>query len=153
MNNKNNSLQKHGLSAKTSSNITNTFIYIALILMTVIWLFPFVGIVLESLRVESEAQVSYFWPKQFGFDNYVKLFTKTDFPKWFLNTGLMGVATSVFQTFFILSMSYTLSRLRFKGRKALMNFMLILGMFINLIMGNTVSVTFRERGIALIYIQ
>ena len=48
MNNKNNSLQKHGLSAKTSSNITNTFIYIALILMTVIWLFPFVGIVLES---------------------------------------------------------------------------------------------------------
>ena len=129
MSNKNNSLQKHGLSAKTSSNITNAFIYIALILMTVIWLFPFVGIVLESLRVESEAQVSYFWPKQFGFDNYIKLFTKTDFPKWFLNTGLMGVATSVFQTFFILSMSYTLSRLRFKGRKALMNFMLILGMF------------------------
>ncbi len=129
MSNKNNSLQKHGLSAKTSSNITNTFIYIALILMTVIWLFPFVGIVLESLRVESEAQVSYFWPKQFGFDNYIKLFTKTDFPKWFLNTGLMGIATSIFQTFFILSMSYTLSRLRFKGRKALMNFMLILGMF------------------------
>ena len=33
------------------------------------------------------------------------------------------------QTGFILSMSYTLSRLRFKGRKTLMNFMLILGMF------------------------
>jgi arabinogalactan oligomer/maltooligosaccharide transport system permease protein len=41
----------------------------------------------------------------------------------------MGVATAVFQTFFILSMSYVLSRLRFKGRKALMNLMLILGMF------------------------
>jgi arabinogalactan oligomer/maltooligosaccharide transport system permease protein len=41
----------------------------------------------------------------------------------------MGVATAVFQTFFVLSMSYTLSRLRFKGRKFLMNFMLILGMF------------------------
>ena len=41
----------------------------------------------------------------------------------------MGVATAVFQTFFVVSMSYTLSRLRFKGRKALMNFMLILGMF------------------------
>jgi arabinogalactan oligomer/maltooligosaccharide transport system permease protein len=41
----------------------------------------------------------------------------------------MGIATAVLQTFFILSMSYVLSRLRFKGRKGLMNFMLILGMF------------------------
>ena len=125
----NNKLQKRGLGAKAKGNMVNTVIYISLILMTVIWLFPFVGIVLESFRVESTAQVSYFWPKQFGFKNYITLFTKTDFPKWFLNTLLMGIATSVFQTFFILSMSYTLSRLRFKGRKALMNFMLILGMF------------------------
>jgi arabinogalactan oligomer/maltooligosaccharide transport system permease protein len=41
----------------------------------------------------------------------------------------MGIATAFFQTFFVLSMSYTLSRLRFKMRKPLMNFMLILGMF------------------------
>ena len=41
----------------------------------------------------------------------------------------MGLATAFFQTFFVLSMSYTLSRMRFKGRKFLMNFMLILGMF------------------------
>ena len=41
----------------------------------------------------------------------------------------MGVATAAFQTVFILSMSYVLSRLRFKGRRGLMNFMLILGMF------------------------
>ena len=41
----------------------------------------------------------------------------------------MGVCTAVLQTFFVLSMSYVLSRLRFKGRKGLMNLMLILGMF------------------------
>ena len=41
----------------------------------------------------------------------------------------MGIATAIFQTLFVLMMSYTLSRLRFKGRKFLMNFMLILGMF------------------------
>ena len=121
-------IQKHGLGAKASRRLTNTIIYIFLIAMSIIWLFPFVGIVLESFRVESTGQVGYFWPKQFGLDNYIRLF-KSDFPKWFLNTLLMGVAVSVLQTFFILSMSYTLSRLRFKGRKALMNFMLILGMF------------------------
>ena len=128
MKNNNSEIQKHGLGVKATRKITNTVIYIFLIVISIIWLFPFVGIVLESFRVETTGQVTYFWPKQFGLDNYVRLF-KSDFPKWFLNTLLMGVAVSVLQTFFILSMSYTLSRLRFKGRKALMNFMLILGMF------------------------
>ncbi len=129
MSNNKTSLEKHGLSVKASRAITNTFIYIFLIIISAIWILPFIGIVLESLRCESAGQVSYFIPKQFGFDNYIKMFTETDFPKWFLSTVLMGVAVSVLQTGFILSMSYTLSRLRFKGRKGLMNFMLILGMF------------------------
>ena len=124
----NNSLEKHGLGIKAVNNITNTFIYIFLIVISIIWLAPFVGIVLESLRCESTGQVDYFWPKQFGLDNYIRLF-KSSFPQWFLNTLLMGVVVSLLQTGFILSMSYTLSRLRFKGRKTLMNFMLILGMF------------------------
>ena len=130
MKNKNtDTIKKTGLGAKASRRLGNTIIYILLILMTIVWLFPFVGLVLESFRVETPQQVSYFWPKQFGLDNYVKLFTKTDFMKWFGNTAIMGVATAVLQTIFVLMMSYTLSRMRFKGRKALMNVMLILGMF------------------------
>lgn len=130
MNNKTNStIKKSGLGAKASRRISNTIVYIILVLITVIWLFPFFGIVLESFRVEYPGQSSYLWPKEFGFDNYVRLFKETDFFRWFINTGIMGVATAVFQTFFILSMSYVLSRLRFKGRKLLMNVMLILGMF------------------------
>ena len=122
-------IQKTGLGVKTSRVITNTVIYIILIAMTIIWLFPFFGLILESFRVERPDQVGYFWPKQLGFDNYVKLFTKTDFLKWFANTAIMGIATAVLQTVFVLMMSYALSRLRFKGRKTLMNLMLILGMF------------------------
>ena len=130
MNNKDNkTIQKRGLGAKASRRLGNTVVYILLVLMTVIWMFPFFGIVLESFRVEYAGQVSYMWPKQFGLDNYIRLFNETDFFIWFRNTGIMGVATAVLQTFFILSMSYVLSRLRFKGRKALMNLMLILGMF------------------------
>ena len=130
MNNKENkTIQKRGLGAKASRRLGNTVVYILLVLMTVIWMFPFFGIVLESFRVEYTGQVSYMWPKQFGLDNYIRLFNETDFLVWFRNTGIMGVATAVLQTFFILSMSYVLSRLRFKGRKALMNLMLILGMF------------------------
>ena len=121
--------RKHSIGVAAGRRIGNTFVYIVLILMTVIWLFPFFGIALESFRVETTQQVSYLWPKEFGFDNYIKLFTKTDFLQWFLNTGLMGLATAFLQVFFVLSVSYALSRMRFKGRQGLMNIMLILGMF------------------------
>ena len=122
-------IHKTGLGARASRRLSNTVIYIILILITCIWLFPFFGIVLESFRVETTQQVPYLFPKEFGLDNYIRLFKETDFLKWFGNTAIMGIATAVLQTVFILSMSYVLSRLRFKGRKRLMNFMLILGMF------------------------
>ena len=122
-------IQKSGLGARASRRISNTIVYIVLIAITVIWLFPFAGIVLESFKVNTRAMDGEFWPQQFGLDNYIRLFNETDFLKWFKNTAIMGLATAFLQTFFVLSMSYTLSRMRFKGRKFLMNFMLILGMF------------------------
>lgn len=116
-----------GLKAK--SRLSNTVIYVILILMSIIWLTPFVCILLESFRCESTWQVGYVIPKQWGFDNYIRLWNTTNFPVWFKNTLIIGVIASLVQTVITLSMSYTLSRMRFKGRKLLMNFMLILGMF------------------------
>ena len=129
MNNTNHNLQKTSMGAKASRRLGNTVVYIVLILITLIWLFPFFGIVMESLKVNTTMMDGELFPKKWGFDNYIKLFTKTDFLIWFKNTAIMGVATAALQTIFILSMSYVLSRLRFKGRKGLMNLMLILGMF------------------------
>ncbi len=127
--NTDNQLRKSSLGARASRRIGNTIIYIILILITLIWLFPFFGIVMESLKVNYSGMDGELIPGEFGLDNYIRLFTKTDFLLWFKNTAIMGIATAFFQTFFVLSMSYALSRLRFKGRKTLMNLMLILGMF------------------------
>ena len=124
-----NKIRKSGLGAAASRRISNFFVYILLIIITAVWLFPFFGLVMESFKVNTRAMDGELFPQVFGLDNYIRLFKETDFLKWFKNTAIMGIATAVFQTFFVLSMSYTLSRLRFKGRKFLMNFMLILGMF------------------------
>ena len=124
-----NRIKKSGLGAAASRRISNASVYIALIAITLIWLFPFFGLVMESFKVNTRAMDGELFPKVWGLDNYIRLFKETDFLKWFKNTAIMGVATAVLQTFFVLSMSYTLSRLRFSGRKFLMNFMLILGMF------------------------
>ena len=128
----NNNSMKHGLGQKATNKITNIIAYIILIVIAVVWLFPFFGILMESFRVESTGQKEYLFPKEWGFDNYIYLITNQDnngFMRWFFNTAIVGVITAFLQTGFILAMSYTLSRLRFAGRKFLMNFMLILGMF------------------------
>ena len=121
--------KKQHMGMKTKRIISNTLIYAVLIIMCVVWIIPFICIVLESFRVETTMQVGYIIPKQWGFDNYINLFKKTDFPKWLFNTFIMGVVVSVLQTIIVLAVSYALSRVRFKGRKGLMNFMLVLGMF------------------------
>ena len=128
MGNYNSSNRSHlGMKAKT--RISNTVIYIILVIMTVVWLIPFVFILLESFRTESTWQVGYVIPKQWGIGNYISLLKDTDFKTWYLNTLFIGVVVAVVQTVFVLFTSYTLSRMRFKGRRWLMNFMLILGMF------------------------
>ena len=124
-----NKIKKSGLGTKTSQRISNTIVYIVLILITIVWLFPFFGLVMESFKVNTTAMDGKLIPEKFGLDNYIRLFKETDFLLWFKNTLIMGLATAFFQTFFVLSMAYTLSRLRFKLRKPLMNFMLVLGMF------------------------
>ena len=122
-----NELKKH-IGLKASRTIGNTLIYILLIIMTVIWLTPFVCIVLQSFRCESTYIVGYVIPKVWGLDNYKALF-QTDFPIWYRNTLVTALCVSVLQTVIVLCMSYTLSRFRFKLRKPLMKFMLVLGLF------------------------
>ena len=132
MKNNNNSKQHMGL--KTSRRISNTAIYILLIAITIIWLIPFFCILCESFRTEIlndkmvTYQVGYVLPKQWGFDNYVRLF-ECNFTRWYINTFIIAVIVAALQTIIVLCMSYTLSRFRFKMRAFMMRFMLILGMF------------------------
>ena len=124
----NETLEKRHMGLKASRTISNTIIYIILILMSVIWLIPFICIVLQSFRVENTGPVGYVLPKVWGTGNYTKLF-QTDFVRWYTNTFIAALVTAVLQTVIVLCMSYTLSRFRFKLRDGLMRFMLILGMF------------------------
>ena len=117
------------IGMKAKNRLSNTLIYILLVIMTVVWLVPLACILLESFRVESTGQVGYIIPKQWGIDNYINLFKRTDFGRWYSNTLIIAIAVAVIQMAFVLMVSYTLSRMRFKGRRGLMNLILILGMF------------------------
>ena len=119
---------ERSMGMRATNMITNGSLHLLLIVMSIVWLIPFVCIILQSFRVETAMPVGYIWPQKWGFDNYAKLL-KTDFPKWYLNTFIIAIFTAVLQTVIVLCMSYVLSRFRFKMRKLLMKFMLVLGFF------------------------
>lgn len=121
------SMRRHmGMRAKNA--LGNSVVYILLILMSIIWLVPFVCIVLQSFRCESTWQVGYVIPKQWGLDNYKNLL-QTDFKRWYINTLVVALVSAMLKTVIVLCMSYTLSRFRFKMRKVIMRFILVLAMF------------------------
>ncbi|MDE7379857.1 MAG: sugar ABC transporter permease [Clostridia bacterium] len=117
-------------SKKVSERITLAVIYVILAIISIVWLVPFFMLIIISFRGEAVGMsADYLFPKQWSFNNYIKLFTETQFLKWYGNTLLVSVVVTIFQTVIVLMTSYALSRLRFKLRKPLMNLMLILGMF------------------------
>ena len=128
-------MKEKGGSMKRNRLIGNTLTYIVLILMSIIWLFPFFGLIMQSFRsydpaVEYGGMVDYIIPKTFSLDNYRFLFSgETNYLLWYRNTLIIAVFVSLFQTIIILCVSYALSRMRFKGRTLLMRFWLVLGMF------------------------
>ena len=125
--------EKKTASRSRNRKIGNAITYAILIIISIIWLFPFVGLVLQSFRSyasEYGGMVAYLMPKEFSLDNYTYLFSgDCSFVRWYLNTLIVAVCAAIFNTFMVLSVAYALSRLRFRGRTLLMQFWLILGMF------------------------
>ena len=153
-----NSMKQH-MGMKAASRISNTVVYIILVAMSVIWLIPFVCIVIQSFRINPTGMTRYLLVNpeaalkpgleiRFGFDNYVRLWN-SDFPRWYLNTFIIALVVAVVQTVIVLCMSYTLSRFRFKLRKPMMQFMLILGMFPGMLSMIILYQVLKDLGLAL----
>ena len=117
---------------KRRKGVRTVLLHLLLAILALIWLFPIFWIVMTSLRGESGSYCTTFFPKKITFANYMRLFTETDvlnFPRWFANTLIVAVFTCIISTVFVLSVSYSMSRMRFKMRKPFMNIALVLGMF------------------------
>lgn len=117
---------------KSKKAITNTLVHLFLAVLVFIWVLPIAWVILISFRGESGAYTSTFLPKSYTINNYVRLFTETDlfnFPRWFCNTFVVAIFSCLLSTFFVLSVAYVMSRMRFKSRRKLMDISLILGMF------------------------
>lgn len=124
---------------KTKRMITNAACYVLLTVLSIIWVLPILFVILTSFREEGGSYKTYIWPRGFTLNNYKELIqgvnskitggTNIDFTRWFLNTLVIAIFSTLLSAFFVLCVSYVMSRLRFKMRKNFMNIAMILGMF------------------------
>ena len=107
--------------------------HLLLALLAIIWLIPIVWLVVTSLSVTKGVSNQHFFPEHWTLANYKQLFLQPDtaanFPAWFKNTFIVAVFSCLVSSCFVLMVSYAFSCLRFKARKPLMSFSIILGMF------------------------
>lgn len=126
---------KRFASMKGRRILSNTIIYIVLIVLCVIWVLPIVGILYTALRNERGISGTLVPADGFTFDNFARLFTDASFTslypfvKYLTNTLIVALCVMIISTIFVLSVAYTMSRLRFKARRPMMNVALIMGMF------------------------
>ncbi len=106
--------------------------HVLLAVLAFVWLVPLFWVLLTSFRGTKGSYSSTFFPTSYTWDNYVKLFTDFsvfNFPQMMLNTLVVAVASCLISTFFVVAVAYTLSRLRFRSRKKLMNAAMIIHLF------------------------
>ena len=119
-----------GMKAKRITGDVLTYIF--LVAISILWLMPFVWLVAQSFRDGKGQVISNFFPTAYTFNNYKALFTEFDvmnFPRMFMNTFIIACFTCLISTFFVLSVSYCTSRLKWKMRKPYMNMAMILNLF------------------------
>ena len=128
-------MAKNVASVKNKKIATDVLVHVFLVIVSIVWLIPFIWLVAHSFRAESTGLFTpSFFPQKFTIMNYVKLFTETDsmnFPRMFMNTFFIACCSCVISSFFVLAVSYSLSRVKWKLRKSYMD----MGMVINLFPG------------------
>lgn len=119
-------------SAKVRRFLSNSFVHIMLTALAIVWLFPVFWVIMKSFSTDIGIYSKTFFPTELTLNNYKQLFTDTtvlNFPQMFKNTFIIACFSCVISTFMVLSVSYCMSRLRFKMRKGFMNMAMIMTLF------------------------
>jgi arabinogalactan oligomer/maltooligosaccharide transport system permease protein len=123
-------MRTHAVKEETLTVLHNLFIAV----LVFGWLIPVFWLILVSFTGDLHGpSLSQFFPQRWSGENYVKLFTVINdvnqFPRWFLNTLIVAICSTIVSTLFVLVTAFAFSRFRFKKRKGLMNLSMIIALF------------------------
>ena len=114
-------LQQVTAKQKVVKIVSQIFLYLFLIVMALIVVFPFYWMIISSLKSLDEYRLSVptLFPKTIIWKNYLQAFTKAELLKLFKNTIIVGVVSTLLSLVITIITAFAFARLEFKGKNAL----------------------------------
>ena len=119
-------LQQTSIQQKVMKFLVKFVTYLFLCTMALIVLFPFYWMIISSLKslAEYRLNVPTFWPKKIIWYNYVEAFNAANLGKLFVNTMIVGVASTLLSLVITVLSAFAFARLEFKGRDTMFTLLL-----------------------------
>ena len=114
-------MQQVSAKQRVTKFLVKFFLYLFLIVMAVIVLFPFYWMIISSLKTLEEYRLSVptFWPQRVMLSNYIDAFTTANLGRLFLNTMYVGIVSTILSLVITVLTAFAFARLEFKGRETL----------------------------------
>jgi multiple sugar transport system permease protein len=106
------------------TKLGRVFAWIALVLLGIVFVYPFVWLVSASFKPRGEVFDNRLIPETFTLDNYVQVWQEAPLALWLLNTVIVTVLAAVTVTLSSAMVAWGFAYFRFRGRGAL--FVLVL---------------------------
>ena len=108
-------------SQKVGKILYKILVYVFLIIMALVILFPFYWMINSSLKSLSEYRLSVptLWPKVIMLGNYAEAFNKANLGRLFLNTAYVGIVSTILSLVITVLSAFAFARLEFKGKNVL----------------------------------
>jgi arabinogalactan oligomer/maltooligosaccharide transport system permease protein len=109
--------------------VTGILIHLELIVVAVIVLYPLLWVIGSSINPVNGINRGTMIPENPTLENYIRLFQKTKFAAWYLNTLYVAVLTTIFSMILHTMTAFCFARFKFRGRKMGLLLVMILQMF------------------------
>ena len=114
---------------KLSRVIGNVLFYLLVLVIIVFAVFPFYYAIITSFKSGTALFQIDYWPRSFSLANYEAVITKGNFPRNLLNSVIVSFAVVAISLLLAVTAAFALSRVRFRGRSALLLLILSVSMF------------------------
>lgn len=114
-------VRKQSSQQRVMKILVEGMIYLFLIVMALIVLFPFYWMLISSVKSLAEYKFNKptLWPQVILLSNYVEAFTQASLGRLFANTLLVGLVSTILSLFITILTAFAFARLEFKGKNAL----------------------------------
>lgn len=107
------------------------FLILPLGIFLIFTLVPFYWIMITALKTSTEvfSRPLTYWPRDVTWNNFINLFTKLHFERYFLNSFIVSLSVTAIVSIMALMGGYAMSRYKFRGKTLIYAFLLCTQMF------------------------